>query len=198
MATRRKGAAAPAKEPEQDFLDMTAPPSPEEQAEAPPPAEAKAANNAKAAKPAKPKTVVESHISPDLREVSLTITIGDKQFMLEFHPLTVEQKIRAALHGIERKIVTARHPEAVLEQIMVGQWPSGRTVGARRVPLIIQAVSRLHGIPVEAAEKRWKAFDNGTKAVVRGDPRIKSAMAAIKAEQEQSTVDVAALFQNGG
>ena len=141
----------------------------------------------------------ELALAPDLTSAVLTLYFpGNNAGSFDIYKLSPEVQIKAAAFGIEAKIRKARDPVAVGKAISEGTWPEGRTRGVNaRVPLVVQAVARLTGVTEAVAYEKWKALpDEGpeSKKQVRGDQRVKGAIAQIKSEQEQSDLDVSALF----
>ena len=144
----------------------------------------------------------ELEVSPDLRTAHLTINFSNgKPGHFDIWELEPGVQVRAAAFGIEQKIRKARDPIAVGKAIFEGTWPEGRSRGtATKFPLIVRAAARLTGVTEAEAYAKWQGLpDEGpnSKKALRGDPRIKGAIAAIKAEIEQSSIDVGALFSGG-
>lgn len=172
---------------------------------APPPKTAKRRTRKPSSTPTPPRLTVtetELNLAPDLSQAELKIIFSDGNFgPFNLYELTPEVQLRAAAFGIEQKIRKSRHPVDVGKAIATGTWPEGRVGStAARVPLVVQAVARLQGIDTAAAYTAWKALPDdgpGSKKTVRGDQRVKGAIAQIKAEQEKSGVDMSTLFGGG-
>lgn len=122
-----------------------------------------------------------------------TLEIGASQ-------LNDDMKQRAMLHGLNQKIRDSfagvkgdvakgiENAKGVIEALLAGNWRQARGEGEAkpRIGELAEAISRLKAIDIETATKAVTEADDAKRKEWRAHPRIKAAIAAIRAEKAQA------------
>ena len=122
---------------------------------------------------------------------------------LTLDQLNDELKQRVALHGINQKVRDSfagvkgdfdkgvENAKAIIEQLISGQWRAarGECEAKPRVTELAAAISRLKSIALEVATKAVTEASDDKRKEWRAHPRIKAAIAAIRAEKAQAELE---------
>jgi hypothetical protein len=114
--------------------------------------------------------------------------------------LNDDMKQRAMLHGLNQKIRDSfagvkgdvakgiENAKGVIEALLAGNWRQARGEGEAkpRIGELAEAISRLKAIDIETATKAVTEADDAKRKEWRAHPRIKAAIAAIRAEKAQA------------
>jgi hypothetical protein len=148
-----------------------------------------------------PKAPKFLEVEYDLDAAMVFFNYGDGTVQtLGLNDLNDEMKLRVALHGINQKVRDsaagakgdyAKAQEAtksVIDQLLSGAWRAARGEGEAkpRITELAAAISRLKGIELEVATKAVTEASDEKRKEWRAHPRIKAAIATIRAEKAQA------------
>lgn len=125
--------------------------------------------------------------------------VGGETLVLDVSKLNAETRERAMYHGLLQKIGDAAAGEETAEEIatslrtVIGQlednnWKAIRESagGGARVGLLVSALARITSRSESDCAAAIDQLDDDTRKKLKGDPRVKAAMAAIRAERAQA------------
>lgn len=116
---------------------------------------------------------------------------ADTQKTLMLHGLI--QKVGDSFAGAKGDFAAALEAAArVIEQLKEGKWTAGKGAGGEakpRVTELAEAIARLKGIPVAQAIELVAAADDEKRKTLRGNARVKAAIAQIRAEKAQAALE---------
>ena len=142
----------------------------------------------------------------DLDASAVFFNFGNGEVLsLGMADLNDEMRQRVALHGINQKVRDSfagvkgdfakgiENAKAIIEQLLAGQWRAARGEGEAkpRITELAAAISRLKGIEIEVATSAVQAADDAKRKEWRAHPKIKAAIATIRAEKAQAELAAA-------
>lgn len=133
--------------------------------------------------------------------VSFDFSDGRK-LLFEMSKVPAEITARLALHGASQKIgdnyagaesVEDAYTDAaeVIDQLYAGSFMAKRAAGEPRIGLLIEALSRISGKPIDVCREAIITMSDDLKKNLRADARLKQAMLAIQKERADAEVAAA-------
>lgn len=165
-------------------------------------AEAGSAEGTSAAEAKKPR-FCDKDFDLDTGEVEFQFGNGTL-LKLNVFGLSDEIKNRLMLHGALQKVgdsyagakgdytAGVRSAQDVIDGLVAGNWKTDREgEGKPRLGELAAAISRIKGISLEVASTAVEAADDNKRKEWRGHPRIKAAIAQIRADKAQKELEAA-------
>lgn len=153
-----------------------------------------------------PKTPKFCDVEYDIDASAVFFNFGNGEVLsLGMSQLNTEMQQRVALHGINQKVRDSfagakgdytkgiEAAKGVIEQLLQGQWRAARGEGEAkpRITELAAAISRLKGIELDVATAAVQAADDTKRKEWRAHPKIKAAIAAIRAEKAAAELEAA-------
>ena len=152
------------------------------------------------------KTPKFCEVEYDLDTSTVIFAFGNGETLsLSTDELNDDMKQRVGLHGINQKVRDSfagvkgvfaegiANAKAVIDQLKQGQWRAARGEGEAKPRLgeLAAAIARLKGIDVAVATEAVEKADDAKRKEWRAHPRIKAAIAQIRAEKAQAELEAA-------
>lgn len=134
---------------------------------------------------------------PDL-SLGLEFANGERRsYAIGQLPESVQRQL--ALNGLQMRLCdrfyqangdvakAVAYTDSTFELLRKGEWAATQrgTGGHAEPPLVVRAIARLTGKPIEAIEAKWDGFDKPTRKRMLDRPDVKSAMTDIQAAERR-------------
>lgn len=109
--------------------------------------------------------------------VKVVDSASDTDYTFEYSELPEEIADRVAVYGLG-KVLQDRNSQVdadgkiagmvkTYESLVSGQWKAERSVGARFLPAVIEAIATVKGCSVAAAQAAYRALDDAQRVVLK-------------------------------